>query len=304
MWHVIYGCSAAALWQVLVSEDVRFNAPLYKACQTTIPRLCAEEVSQDGWEWESADAADQSAQSAVGMTTLHGKVLNCLIRQREQISEARSQGPGGKSSDFQANAKECQAQVLEAMSRIAEDLNLNPELHDACFEDQKYFCANIQPGSGSVNSCMKAHLEFLQPRCRRAEFEEISQETSDIDLQPEVRQSCAREISELCGSSPKKKIIRCLQDQMQSDRMGEPCRDVLLEDEALIFRYSSLNSDLKTKCADDVTATACGLFRQEYNVYPCLKESLENIETSECKAEIKRVIQKQVRGVRPVRPVL
>lgn len=82
-----------------------------------------------------------------GLADLHGKVLNCLIRRRDQITSfAREPGNRRQEARF-AQASQCRAHVAEAMKEIASDLRLNPELHEACFDDQKCVC-RLRGGEG------------------------------------------------------------------------------------------------------------------------------------------------------------
>ena len=145
--HIPYVCWALCLLKVLASEDVRFNAPLYKSCQESIPRLCADALPADGWRWMNDDNSVASAGDSTndgsdtgGLADLHGKVLNCLIRRRDQITSfAREPGNRRQEAKF-AQATQCRSHVAEAMKQIASDLRLNPELHESCFDDQKCVC--------------------------------------------------------------------------------------------------------------------------------------------------------------------
>ena len=55
----------------------------------------------------------------------------------------------------------------------------------------RYFCSNVKPQAGSVHACLRAHLEFLKPQCRRAEFEEMQLESETFDMKFELRKACA-----------------------------------------------------------------------------------------------------------------
>eukprot|EP00750_Incisomonas_marina_P032420 INCI9171.2.p1 GENE.INCI9171.2~~INCI9171.2.p1 ORF type:complete len:1203 (-),score=175.25 INCI9171.2:2294-5902(-) len=301
-------CQAALFsQQVLASEDVRFNAPLYKSCQESIPRLCADALPADGWRWMNDDNSVASAGDSTndgsdtgGLADLHGKVLNCLIRRRDQITSfAREPGNRRQEAKF-AQATQCRSHVAEAMKQIASDLRLNPELHESCFDDQKYFCASIKPGMGSVHACLRAHLNLLKPECRRGEFEEMEIEASDFDLKLQLKQACAYEVGAFCKGVSHKKLTHCLQDHTSAMGMSEDCREMILSDEVFEFRYSSLNPELRTACADDPVANSCGLGSSEaqLSAYACLKDSIDNIKLDACKVEVQRIMEKQAEDIR------
>ena len=296
--------------QVLSSEDVRFNAPLYTACQSFIPKMCHDVVPADDWVWDptqqqSGNSPKSKAKDTTDMTTSHGKVLNCLIQHRNNImqfvhdqpSDSGALGIESGSRSSSVDASKCQEQVTAAMASIATDLRLNPKLHDDCYEDQQYFCARVNPGFGTVHACLRAHLEFLKPNCRRAEFDELALESESLDFKIKLQAACATETVHLCRGVPKPKLVRCLQDHVGAPEMGEACRVAIHEDEKLEFRYASLNPELLAACGQDsVAEQQCDLHpgNNRVDVYPCLKEHVGEMTSELCKTEIRRVMEKQV----------
>ena len=181
---------------------------------------------------------------------------------------------------------------------------------------------------GSVHACLRAHLNLLKPECRRGEFEEMEIEASDFDLKLQLKQACAYEVGAFCKGVSHKKLTHCLQDHTSAMGMSEDCREMILSDEVFEFRYedsglirwfvcssyillfnkwicivgvyhrySSLNPELRTACADDPVANSCGLGSSEaqLSAYACLKDSIDNIKLDACKVEVQRIMEKQVR---------
>jgi hypothetical protein len=45
------------------------------------------------------------------------------------------------------------------------------KMRAACAEDMQKFCANVQPGNGARQSCLREHRAELSPACRAARSE-------------------------------------------------------------------------------------------------------------------------------------
>lgn len=79
-----------------------------------------------------------------------GRIARCIAKNKDKFSP------------------ECRA----AMTKARQDVEA---IFVSCYEDQKKYCADIEPGQGRVMRCMREHREQLSDKCR-SEVERVRQD--------------------------------------------------------------------------------------------------------------------------------
>jgi Golgi apparatus protein 1 len=57
------------------------------------------------------------------------------------------------------------------MSRASRDIRFDEILANACQDDRKQYCNDVQPGSARVIRCLQEHRRSLTPTCAAALFD-------------------------------------------------------------------------------------------------------------------------------------
>lgn len=133
-------CKNAVLQDMVDSSaDVRFSPVITAACQRDRhARICFLQPR--------TGRVDH-------MTLADGTILRCLAERREKLKG------------------HCQYAVLRQLAIAAKDIRLDPTLHRACHDDQVAFCAQVAPGAGRVQACLRARFDELSTDCKSEEFE-------------------------------------------------------------------------------------------------------------------------------------
>lgn len=86
----------------------------------------------------------------------------------------------------------------------------------ACAADVKTHCANVQPGQGRINACVKAHFNDLSDACK-----------ARLTRTAAVREACASDIKKQCANVRRGggRLTACLKDSLAN--LDEGCKAAL-----------------------------------------------------------------------------
>ncbi|GBF94315.1 hypothetical protein Rsub_06937 [Raphidocelis subcapitata] len=240
-------------------EDFRLDA--------TLERTCAEDiVSTCGARLEDLQKKETRA-----------RVINCLQSFRDELA-----------------SQECQLKIHRQLSRASRDIRFDELLADACQEDRKKHCAEVQPGSARVIRCLQDARADLSQQCTAALFDHEVKMAEDIDFNYPMRRACAWEVATLCADVQhgRARVMRCLQDKLQHEDMSSECKAEVTRDVNRAAHDYRLNWRLKKACEEDIGAHCGGLCHTNSSqpcgglVLHCLSDKKDKITSTACQEEV------------------
>ncbi len=125
-----------------------------------------------------------------------GKVLQCLLGKKDQLSTACQNFLAEKKAKRNAEFQVCQA-------------------------DKQKFCAEVKPGEGRIRECMNQHLTELSPGCQAL--------IQKKEKHHALKEACKAEKDKFCGNiQPGQGRIRACM-QANEDRLSQTCRNAIGE---------------------------------------------------------------------------
>lgn len=240
--------------------DFRIDAGLQEACEEDLVSTCSTSLK----EMEEDEPKRSSA-------------LKCLQQFRDEL-----------------HSQACRDQVHRKMSRASRDIRFDEILANACQDDRKQYCNDVQPGSARVIRCLQDHRRSLTSTCAAALFDHEVKMAEDIDFKYPTRRACAWEISHFCKGVPHghARIIRCLQNSLEEQDMSAECKTEVMKDQNRMAQDYRLNWRLNTACTSDIKRLCGGLCDTSSGqpcggvVLQCLQDKQDNITSSACQEEV------------------
>lgn len=302
------------------AEDIRLNMKLYKACATDWKKFCkdvepghmrvqeclednldksgfsssckatleeviAQRVSdfrldgglQEACEYDLAHTCSTSIKEMEEDEAKRSSALKCLQQFRDEL-----------------HSQECREQVHRKMSRASRDIRFDEILANACQEDRKQYCNDVQPGSARVIRCLQENRRSLSTTCAAALFDHEVKMAEDIDFQYPTRKACAWEISHFCKGVPHghARIIRCLQNALGEQDMSHECKAEVVRDQNRMAQDYRLNWRLNSACTSDIKRLCGGLCDTNSGqpcggvVLQCLQDKADNLTNPACQEEV------------------
>lgn len=170
-------CRAAIEHEQLISlKNYRFTRKFKNACQHYVVRFCP--VAQ--------------TKSQV-VTCLSEMVRNYTINGKKNVV-----------------SKDCRQQLRSQLFHQKENIDLDPELKEACQTDLLSHCQNIQHGEAAALECLQTTREQLTESCKRALFIVRKQEFLDNAVDYHLISSCSDMIDLYCHNTDSSIIFDCL----------------------------------------------------------------------------------------------
>lgn len=182
----------------------------------------------------------------------------------------------------------------------------------------------MNPGKGRVHDCLESHLKDLNKECKKAEFVELSLDRMqhDIGLNPILHYACKREIVTYCSDVDDK--TECLQklrlgneDDSSNTIINPRCTSALDKFMVLNSKWTNFNpfimkfcaKDMEKLCPNNIPRIPNVLFRGiakmvmhgigvDYHAMSCLAKRLDEIESPDCVAAVKKSVEKRSTDVR------
>jgi hypothetical protein len=88
----------------------------------------------------------------------------------------------------------------------------------ACKADREKFCADLKPGDGKLNACMKQHEAELSPECAAAR-------QGAQDARKNIRMNCKADADKFCADAKGAGAVKCLESH--AAELGQACADAL-----------------------------------------------------------------------------
>ncbi|CAG9121359.1 unnamed protein product [Plutella xylostella] len=266
-------CRAAIEHVQLISlKNYRFTRKFKNSCKSYVLRFCPKAQTK-------------------------GKVITCLseIVRNDTIS--------GRKHII---SKDCRQQLRSQLFQQKENIDLDPELKEACKKDLLVYCPNVQHGESAALECLQISKGKLTDSCRRALFVVKKQEFTDNAVDYHLMNSCSDMIDLYCHNTEPTKVLDCLKAHKQESDFNENCKIVIinrLAEQNTDYRFnnklrSACEPDIKSYCAE-VIANEPQDMEFEGKVLYCLKEKFrESKLTTVCENQLANVLKEQALNYR------
>ena len=93
----------------------------------------------------------------------YGEQKRPCAEEVEKFCKGVPPGEGRVAECLNKREKELSAECSEKVAEVRKKLE---EAHEACADDIKRFCSDIEPGTGRLAKCLREHETELSPLCR------------------------------------------------------------------------------------------------------------------------------------------
>jgi 3-hydroxymyristoyl/3-hydroxydecanoyl-(acyl carrier protein) dehydratase len=181
----------------------------------------------------------------------------------------------------------CQKELHDDLVVTGTHENLDYALRAACNADKAKFCGDVIPGGGKTRACMRLHVKELSDDCRKAEFNRLVIESSDISLSTSLAASCAADKVKFCSTVKpgEGRTHKCIRDNYE--KLSPECKQAEFEHLKVSSSDIRLKPAMQKACAVDVDLWCKNVPKGEARVIACLRNHKDDAAmTATCKAEL------------------
>lgn len=151
-------------------------------------------------------------------------------------------------------SENCLSELTFELFQRNENIDLDPELHEACGEDIKYLCPHALHKAAATQECLTQHMPKLGKRCRQVLYLRIQSESVDPKTDYHLLSNCHAMIQEHCSeySNSPEGLFSCLFKAKADSNFDDKCRNVVVSRAHLFGMDIRLNSELQRSCRADV----------------------------------------------------
>ncbi|KAL4715182.1 hypothetical protein ACJJTC_012229 [Scirpophaga incertulas] len=266
-------CRAAIEHEQLISlKNYRFTRKFKNACKAYVVRYCPKAQTKN-------------------------QVVACLseIVRNDTISRRKH-----------TIYKDCRQQLRSQLFQQKENIDLDPELKDACKKDLQTYCSNVPHGESAALECLQTAKVKLSDTCKKAIFVVRKQEFNDNAIDYRLITKCSDMIDMYCHNTESSKILECLKAHQQETGFDETCKVVIVNrmiEQNTDYRF---NNNLQNACDEDVRKHCSKILINEPvdvelqgKVLYCLKEQFRVSKlTIPCENELANVLKEQALNYR------
>ncbi|KAJ8945307.1 hypothetical protein NQ318_003607 [Aromia moschata] len=235
--------------QYFVARDFRLDPQLYRECKRDARKYChVDDNIQEGPSYSH-------------------EVLPCLYR--------HAYLPQG---DMKLE-KTCLQQIRRVMRQRAINVDLQPEIEEACLNDLGSLCTD-KLKRGEEMQCLQSNLDELEENCQDAVkyFTEI--EAQHIDLNPYITKYCSRVIEDFCKvntDDDEGNIMDCLikNKNIPQVKSNHACFASIEHFQIISLKDYRFSYKFKVACKTHAIRL-CSHARSKTEVVACLSENLLN----------------------------
>lgn len=235
----------------------------------------------------------------------------CVKESQKFCADAlKSNKPGAVLACLRKNKKKlgqsCSAQVLKAQIAAANDYKTDPSLEAACSKDAERICADVTPGEGRVQACLREHTQELSWDCQEELLRQEVEDSDDIRLNVKLFKACRADQQAFCKGVPygANRVKDCLEGKRDDPDFSSECKDEL---EKMMARRAAdfrLDASLRDACAEDIKAV-CGydsamdsMEQHDARVIVCLQDFRQELRVAECRTAVHKVMERASTDIR------
>ncbi|BDA41257.1 probable Golgi apparatus protein 1 [Coccomyxa sp. Obi] len=201
----------------------------------------------------------------------------------------------------------CSAEIFNTQLEAAKDYRTDADLHAACEPDAKQLCANVNPGEGRIQDCLRDKAVSVSWECQEELFRQEVENADDLRLSQRLFKKCMGDKKKFCADIKfgGARVKDCLEARREEVGFSAECKEELeamMEKRAADFR---LDSTLREVCADDIEAV-CGYERDSLDtvegfdarVIQCLQDYRDELAGPECRKQVHVLTQRASQDIR------
>ncbi|XP_038208318.1 Golgi apparatus protein 1 [Zerene cesonia] len=265
-------CRAAIEHEQLISlKNYRFTRKFKNACKSYVLRFCPKAQTKS-------------------------QVVTCLseIVRNDTISKRKH-----------TIYKECRQQLRSQLFQQKENVDLDPELKEACKKDLFELCPRIPHGESAALECLQTAKIKLSDSCRKAIFVVRKQEFTDNAIDYRLVTTCSDMIDLYCHNTDPSTLLDCLKVHREAAEFDKSCKFVVTNrmiEQNLDYRF---NNNLQNACKGDMQKHCSQIILNEPQeelqgkVLYCLKEQFRASKLERaCENELANVLKEQALNYR------
>ena len=183
--------------------------------------------------------------------------------------------------------------------QINENINLDPNLAEACRFDREQYCGDVETGESHVIECLKSNMIKLKKSCQRQLFRKQYIELVDNSVDYSLLSICKGAIEKYCYSSDMSEILFCLRDHIRERGIGNNCHSIVLKRLLQQNKDYRLNPRLKSGCKKEIKKYCADVIIKrkpdellDGAMISCLKKHyLLNLLSQSCEIEVVNIIR-------------
>ncbi|XP_045768280.1 Golgi apparatus protein 1 [Maniola jurtina] len=266
-------CRAAVEHEQLIAlKNYRFTRKFKNACKSYVVRFCPK------------------AQTKVQVVMCLSEIIrnDTITRRKHTIY------------------KECRQQLRSQLFQQKENIDLDPDLKEACKKDLQEFCPTVLHGESAALECLQTAKGKLSDGCKKAIFVVRKQEFSDNGIDYHLVTTCNDMIDLYCHNTEQTVILDCLKAHRHETDFDNNCKIVVVNrmiEQNLDYRF---NNNLQNICKGDIKKFCSNIIANEPQdvelqgkVLYCLKDKFREskLETP-CENELANVLKEQALNYR------
>lgn len=268
-------CESALLQiQYFVARDYKLDPMLYRACHYDAVKVCHAKRA-----WHDEETMDPERGPLV---------LPCLFRYVYQ------------SQDKYKLRRECVDEVRRVMRQRALNVDLHPEVEDACLDDLALYCFE-KTNKGEEMVCLQDHLEQLKPHCKEivSNFTEVQAE--NLELNPVLMSMCKSVMEKHCESELRNgnggDVMECLIEHKNEPdvRSDYKCRATIEHQQIISLKDYHFTVKFKEACRIHV-ARFCPSAHTKAEVVECLSTIIRNDTLRDARHSIPKDCRQQLKA--------
>ena len=266
------------LWRCLAEH----RADASDVCEA---KLFEREVWMSGdWRFKYALANECSSEAQTlcqGVAAGGGRVIRCL--------QSKLGDPAMGAS--------CRKAVFADQKREHSDVRLHKELSQACGEDTKELCGDVEPGEGRVLACLKKRRASLkEPECRHAVLRLMMSHADNYLLDAPLAAACHDDVIAHCSAVEPGhgRVHECL--RAIPNALSKACLAAEVAAEADEAEDIRLKPQITRACAASAAALCGGVEPGQANLLECLQGKASHPEMdTECSSKLTRYAERASR---------
>eukprot|EP00884_Botryococcus_braunii_P009912 jgi/Botrbrau1/18922/Bobra.177_2s0076.1 len=218
-----------------------------------------------------------------------GAILPCLREHKDGLS------------------KPCSEEVFKTQLEAAKDFRTDADLYAACDPDAKTLCADVKPGEGRIQACLRDKQAKLSWECQEELFRQEVENADNIMLNYRLMRKCMGDKKKFCPKieAGNARVKDCLEENRNKEDFSPECKEEfekMMEQRSVDFR---LDSSLRDACSEDIDLV-CGFEKEsmdnvggfDASVVSCLQDYKEELTSDKCKEEVHKVMKRASEDIR------
>ncbi|RDD44111.1 Golgi apparatus protein 1 [Trichoplax sp. H2] len=164
----------------------------------------------------------------------------------------------------------CSSMVKKIMVQRGDDVDLHPEIQNACLSDLGKFCLN-KVKHGQEIKCLQTNLKSLSSQCRRSIGNFTVLESEDIRLNENLYRTCLPAVKRYCSDVKRApgNILRCLINNKNQVNMEKECRVEIEDFQQVRLKDFRFSVRLKSYCKTEIEENCQGM-KSRSDILTCL----------------------------------